>query len=52
MATAAGPLLDDEGAREEQGRRQDEALALMGRGGEPAAEIAAGAVLGVIAQAR
>jgi lipid-A-disaccharide synthase len=52
MATAARPLLDDEGAREEQVRRQDEALALMGRGGEPAAEIAAGAVLGVIAQAR
>jgi lipid-A-disaccharide synthase len=49
IATAAATLLDDEGARAEQIRRQDEALALMGRGGRPAAEIAADAVLGVIA---
>lgn len=49
VAAAAAPLLDDEGAREEQVRRQDEALAKMGRGGTPAAEIAADAVLGVLA---
>lgn len=48
IARAAAPLIDDEDAREEQVRRQDEALALMGRGGRPAAEIAAEAVLGVI----
>jgi lipid-A-disaccharide synthase len=52
VVAAAAPLLDDEGAREEQVRRQDEALALMGRGSEPAAQIAAAAVLGVIAQPR
>ncbi len=46
IAAAAAPLLDDEAARAEQVRRQDEALALMGRGGRPAAEIAADAVLG------
>ena len=45
VAAAAAPLLDDDDAREEQVRRQDEALALMGRGAEPAAEIAAAAVL-------
>ncbi len=48
IARAAAPLLDDDGAREEQVRRQDDALALMGRGGTPAAEIAADAVLGVM----
>jgi lipid-A-disaccharide synthase len=48
VAAAAAPLLDDEDAREDQVRRQDEALALMGRGGTPAAEIAADAVLGVL----
>ncbi len=48
LARAAAPLLDDEDAREHQVRRQDEALALMGRGGRPAAEIAAEAVLGVM----
>lgn len=48
VAAAAAPLLDDEDAREDQVRRQDEALALMGRGGRPAAEIAADAVLGVL----
>lgn len=52
VAAAAAPLLDDEAAREEQVRRQDEALALMGRGGRPAAEIATDAVLGVVAQPR
>ena len=45
IARAAAPLLDDEDAREDQVRRQDEALAKMGRGGRPAAEIAADAVL-------
>lgn len=45
LARAAAPLLDDESLREEQVRRQDEALALMGRGGRPAAEVAAEAVL-------
>lgn len=48
IARAAAPLLDDEDAREEQVRRQDEALAHMGRGGRPAAEIAAEAVLKVM----
>jgi lipid-A-disaccharide synthase len=47
IAAAAAPLLDDEDAREEQVRRQDEALAKMGRGAKPAAEIAAEAVLKV-----
>jgi len=47
VAQAAAPLLDDEDAREDQVRRQDEALALMGRGGRPAADIAAEAVLRV-----
>jgi lipid-A-disaccharide synthase len=51
VATAA-PLLDDEDLREDQIRRQDEALAKMGRGGRPAAEIAADAVLHVMAQPR
>lgn len=48
VAAAAAPLLDDEAAREEQVRRQDEALAQMGRGGRPAAEIAADAVLTIL----
>lgn len=48
LAAAAASLIDDEAAREDQVRRQDEALALMGRGGRPAAEIAAEAVLGVL----
>jgi lipid-A-disaccharide synthase len=48
IAAAAAPLLDDPAAREEQVRAQDEALALMGRGGRPAAEIAADAVLKVM----
>lgn len=50
VAAAAAPLLDDEDAREDQVRRQDDALAQMGRGGTPAAEIAADAVLKVLAQ--
>lgn len=48
VAAAAAPLLDDEATREDQVRRQDEALALMGRGGTPAADIAADAVLKVL----
>jgi lipid-A-disaccharide synthase len=52
VASAAAPLLDDEAAREDQVRRQDEALAKMGRGGRPAAEIAAEAVLKVMDQPR
>jgi lipid-A-disaccharide synthase len=48
IARAAAPLIDDEDAREDQVRRQDEALALMGRGGRPATEIAADAVLSVL----
>lgn len=48
MAAAAAPLLDDPTAREAQVREQDEALAKMGRGGRPAAEIAADAVLSVM----
>jgi len=47
IAHAAAPLLDDPDAREDQVRRQDEALARMGRGGRPASEIAADAVLAV-----
>jgi lipid-A-disaccharide synthase len=48
LVAAAGRLLDDQDLREEQVRRQDEALAKMGRGGTPAAEIAADAVLKVL----
>jgi lipid-A-disaccharide synthase len=48
IAAAAAPLLDDKNARADQVRRQNEALALMGRGGRPAAEIAADAILGVM----
>lgn len=51
IANAARRLLDDEGARQEQIRRQDEALERMGRGGTPAAEIAADAVLKVMGAA-
>lgn len=52
VVAAAARLLDDEDAREDQVRRQDEALAKMGRGGRPAAEIAAEAVFAVLAQPR
>lgn len=48
IAAAAAPLLDSEDAREEQVRRQDEALALMGRGGRPAAEVAAEAIMEIM----
>ncbi|GAM99387.1 lipid-A-disaccharide synthase [alpha proteobacterium U9-1i] len=52
IVATAGPLLDDDDLREDQIRRQDEALAKMGRGGRPAAEIAADTVLAVMAQPR
>lgn len=48
IAAAAAPLLDSEDAREAQVRAQDEALAKMGRGGTPAAHIAADTVLKII----
>lgn len=48
VAAAAAPLLDDPALRAEQVRAQDDALAHMGRGGTPAADIAAGAVLDVL----
>lgn len=48
IAVAAAPIIDDPAAHDEQVRRQDEALALMGRGATPAAEIAADAVLKVL----
>jgi lipid-A-disaccharide synthase len=52
VAAIAAPLLDDADLREEQIRKQDDALAKMGRGGRPAAEIAADAVFQVMAQPR
>ncbi len=48
VVAAAARLLDDVTARADQVRRQNEALAQMGRGGRPAADIAAEAVLGVL----
>ena len=49
VAAAAGPILDSADSREDQIRAQDEALAKMGRGGTPAADIAADTVLKVLA---
>jgi lipid-A-disaccharide synthase len=48
LAKAAASLLDDPAKREAQVRAQNEALKKMGRGGRPASEIAADAVLGVM----
>ncbi|MBY0564824.1 MAG: lipid-A-disaccharide synthase [Hyphomonadaceae bacterium] len=48
LVAAAAPLLDDPAARAAQIARQNHALALMGRGGRPAAEIAAQAILDVV----
>lgn len=48
IADATAPLLDDPACRASQVRAQDHALALMGRGGTPAADIAADAVLRVM----
>ena len=49
LAGAVTPLLNDAAARAHQVAAQDAALKAMGRGGRPAAEIAAEAVLGVLA---
>ena len=51
VAAAAAPLLDDPAARAAQVRAQNDALTKMGRGGTPAAEIAADAVLRVLRSA-
>ncbi len=48
IAAAAAPLLDSVDARDDQVRAQDGALAKMGRGGTPAADIAADTVLRLI----
>jgi lipid-A-disaccharide synthase len=48
IANAAAPLLDNAEAHARQIALQDAALDKMGRGGRPAAEIAAEAVLGVL----
>lgn len=52
LTAAAARLLDDPRAREARVRAQNAALAKMGRGGAPAADIAADAVLRVMAQPR
>lgn len=51
VAAAAAPLLDDPAKRAAQVAAQNAALDAMGRGGPPAAEIAADAVLGVMGAA-
>lgn len=48
LARATAPLLDDPAKREAQVRAQNDALNKMGRGGHPASEIAADAVLNVM----
>ena len=48
LAAAAAKLLDDPSARAVQIAAQDAALDAMGRGGRPAADIAADSVLGVM----
>lgn len=48
LVKATAPLLNDPDARARQVAAQDDALASMGRGGRPAADIAAEAVLGVV----
>lgn len=48
LAKATAPLLDDPVKREAQVRAQNDALNKMGRGGRPASEIAADAVLSVM----
>jgi lipid-A-disaccharide synthase len=50
VAAAAARLLDDEAARQRQISAQNAALDRMGRGGRPAAQIAAEAVLAVISR--
>lgn len=49
LAAAVAPLLADPAARARQVAAQDHALAAMGRGGRPAADIAADVVLGAVA---
>ena len=49
LARAVTPLLSDPAARARQVAAQDAALASMGRGGRPAADVAAEAVLDVLA---
>jgi lipid-A-disaccharide synthase len=49
LVAASRRLFDDEALRQDQIRRQDDALALMGRGARSASEIAADAVLKVLA---
>ena len=49
LARAAAPLLDDPSARAKQIERQNFALDRMGRGGRPAAEIAADVVMSFLA---
>lgn len=49
LATAVARLLNDPAAAADQARRQTAALDLMGRGGPDPSELAANAVLGVIA---
>lgn len=48
LARAAAPLLDDAAKRAAQVRAQNDALDKMGRGGRPASEIAADAVIKVM----
>lgn len=48
LARAAAPLLDDAATRAAQVRAQNDALDKMGRGGRPASEIAADAVINVM----
>lgn len=48
VARAAAPLLGDAAAHDAQVRAQNDALHLMGRGGRPAAEIAADAILSTL----
>ena len=50
LAAAVGSLLSDPQARADQARRQTAALDLMGREGRDPSEIAAEAVLSVIAE--
>lgn len=49
LVRAAAPLLDNPAARSEQIKRQNMALDRMGRGGRPAAQIAADVVFGFLA---
>lgn len=50
LAAAAAKILDDEGARSAQVHAQNSALTRMGRGGRPAADIAADAVMATLGE--